>query len=323
MTQHTFAYKEFINKKIGWKNVKVIKVVLDWSHKVVTSVSFSGDNFEDLVKKEWWNTWVNGAYFMPTDYGFAQNDTNADRIYKQEKFFKFSWDFWVRWMMWFDVVGSPIFVLNNEGYDWNEAIQYNTWEIDDIYYWISNHPVLLLEWENVLDKSEKVIDSKMKASSTKSFICFTQDKNTIFMWNISSLKIYEVPSFIKNNFGCYNAINLDSGWSLGFMYDGKVYNKPWRKIMDAFVVVDLTPEQAEADRKIKEEKEKKEIQAFIKEIKDDLNAIKEASPEKEYFAELIKEIKFVLKDSGLKTLEKLKKTKALTEDFLNDYIYWE
>lgn len=51
------------------------------------------------------------------------------------------------------------------------------------------------------------------------------------------MTIYGMPEFLKKQFGCYQAIGLDSGGSLGLSYEGKSYAKPGRKIMDAFVVV--------------------------------------------------------------------------------------
>lgn len=52
-----------------------------------------------------------------------------------------------------------------------------------------------------------------------------------------------MPDFIRKNFGCYQAIGLDNGGSMGFSYGGKLIKKPGRKIMDAFAVVEATPAQ--------------------------------------------------------------------------------
>lgn len=52
-----------------------------------------------------------------------------------------------------------------------------------------------------------------------------------------------MPNFIRKNFGCYQAIGLDNGGSMGMSYQGRVIKKPGRKIMDAFAVVEATPAQ--------------------------------------------------------------------------------
>ena len=61
-----------------------------------------------------------------------------------------------------------------------------------------------------------LITDKMRAKAVKSFICRTKE-NDIKMGTISSISIVDVPLFIKQ-FGCVDAINLDSGGSLA-LYD--------------------------------------------------------------------------------------------------------
>jgi exopolysaccharide biosynthesis protein len=98
--------------------------------------------------------------------------------------------------------------------------------------------VLLLDGKNMLGAYEKYLDKKMKLRGAKNFICYTKDRKTVYMGNVSSITIYEMPNFIKQNFGCDGAINLDAGGSLGMIYNHKIIRKNSRPVMDAFVVVD-------------------------------------------------------------------------------------
>ena len=100
-----------------------------------------------------------------------------------------------------------------------------------------------MEGKNVLSESESEIDAKMRASSMKSFICSNEKGDVVHFGTVSSATIYEMPDFIKKHFGCYQAIGLDNGGSMGFSYAGKLIRKPGRKIMDAFAVVEATPAQ--------------------------------------------------------------------------------
>ncbi len=315
----SFAKKEFIDKTIDGKTVKVIKVVLDWTTKIVTSVAFTWwDSFENLVKKEWWDTWVNWAYFCPSDYPNCgwQTRTNADRIYQWTQYFKFNWDMWSRWMFGFDKNWKPMFVMNNEGYAWWYVRQYNNEKIDDVYYWISNHPVLLIEWEDVLSNSESLIDVKMRNSSSKSFICSSSDNKTVHMWNISNLTIYELPAYLKKNFDCYNAIALDNWWSLGMMYGWKTYTKPTRQIMDAFVVVDVKTDTQNNQPAQNNTTEKQQKVALINSIKLKFKQIK-TKANKDKIKIILADLKEIMKEKQ-NYLDKLKKIDSFLDIFVGE-----
>jgi hypothetical protein len=97
---------------------------------------------------------------------------------------------------------------------------------------------LLLNGENQVAKYEPLLTAKMKVKSPKTFICFTKDRKTVYFGYVGKISIYDMPDFIKANFSCYNAINLDAGGSLGLIYNGQIIRKESRPIMDAFVVID-------------------------------------------------------------------------------------
>lgn len=239
-TNNVSAWQEYINKSIDWHNVKVIKVILDWNHKVITASSNSWEDFETLVKNAWWVSWVNWGYFCPADYSHCwwKNSTNNMRIQEWEISSQYWKDLWEKWLMWFDEDGKPYFIANNYWYVAWLNKKYNHDKFDELEYGISNFPVYLLEWENVVNSFSEIDDKKMNTKWIKTFICHDQSRTNIYMWNVSNITVPEMSNFIKTHFECYNAINLDSGWSLWMMYEWDTIYKPWRQIMDAFVVIE-------------------------------------------------------------------------------------
>jgi exopolysaccharide biosynthesis protein len=111
--------------------------------------------------------------------------------------------------------------MNNRTPTLNNAITRTIGQLGDVYEGIGNFPVLLLDGQNVLSESEAKIDAKMKAKGTKNFICYTADESTVYMGQVMNKTIYEMPQYLKDTFGCHNAINLDAGGSLSLIYNGK------------------------------------------------------------------------------------------------------
>lgn len=96
--------------------------------------------------------------------------------------------------------------------------------------------------------SETEIDAKMRAKSLKNFICAKKD-GTILMGGIEGVTIFEMPNLLLK-FDCYNALNLDTGGSTAMTFNGKYIKGPGRSIMDAFVVVKMTPEEIAGTRTV-------------------------------------------------------------------------
>ena len=238
------AYQEILIENRGWHAIRVIKVVLDWEHFVVASVAGKGwETIQDLTKKVGWISSVNWAFFCPKDY------SNCDTTFSYyERVFQ--WDgasysqFWpdtsVRWIFGFTRDGNPLFVQNkisenDVGLDSN----INSERIWDLYFWISNFPVLLIEWDDVTAWASQYIDSKLTWKGNRNFICSTEDWKTIYMWYIWTIWVWDMASYLKENFGCYNALFLDAGASSAMVYSWKVLSQWSRKLItDAFVVVD-------------------------------------------------------------------------------------
>ncbi len=233
-------YQELINEVYDWKKTQYIKVILDENHTIITSLSEGWETLENLVSKVWWISWVNWAYFCPEDYKQCNwiNYSQNTRFYNWEKYSKYKDDLWANWLFWFDYNWKPLFILNNFWYvDWIKR-KYNYEKINEIKYWIANFPVLLLEWENVVNESENIIDEKQKTTWIKSFICSENNEKIIKIWIVENITVKEMAFFLQKNLNCYNAINLDSWNSLWMIYKNKTIKKPWRKIMDAFVVIE-------------------------------------------------------------------------------------
>ena len=280
----SYWYQEHIVKEIWWKNVNLIKVILDWKHKIITSISQNWDTLSDLVKKENWISWVNWSYFCPADYKVCNwiNFTDRARIYNNTLYSKWWTDFWSSWMFWFWSDWTPIFALKNDWYSpWiNKNV--NTNKISDISYWLANYPVLVLNWENVVSQSDDILDTKMKTIWTKNFICSLSDNKTIYMWMIQNITVKDMAWYLKDNLWCYNAINLDSWGSLWMIYNNENIKTPWRKIMDAFVVVETKNEKdstknnttQKSELELKYEIIYKKYYNKLQEIKTDLEKIK-------------------------------------------------
>jgi len=233
------GYQELLDTS----NHRVIKIVLGENISVVSTFSEQGESLDQLMKKENWVSAVNWAYFCPADYWHCnqQNTTTADRVSQGVRSSKYKPDLGARWLFWFNIEWELLFILNNLGYvQWINK-KYNADKIDEIYNWISNFPVLLVDGEDVVDLSKSLLDDKMKTKWTKTFICHNQDKTIVYMGQIFNKNIYETPTYMKDTFWCYNGINLDAGASMWMIYNNSAKNTPWRNIMDAFVVRENKP----------------------------------------------------------------------------------
>ena len=120
-----FSYHFLINDYIDWHKIKVLKIFLSKNTKVITSISIKWETLKELKDKVWWISAINWAYFMPVDYWYSQNDTNAPRFFKWISFSKYKNDFGINWVFAFDKKWKPFLVMNNiyaEKPDWrNEA----------------------------------------------------------------------------------------------------------------------------------------------------------------------------------------------------------
>lgn len=241
---YTSAYQEILIENRGWHAIRVIKVILDWEHFVVSSVAWEWwETIQSLTKKVGGISSINWAFFCPKDYSSC-----PETVSYYERVFK--WDgasyslFWpdtsIRWIFGFTQDGNPLFVQNKiSDADVGLISNINADRISDLYFWISNFPVLLIMWDDVTVWASEYIDSKMTWKWNRNFICSTEDWKTIYMWYVWTIGVWDMAPYLKENFGCYNALFLDAGASSAMVYSGKVLSQWSRKLItDAFVVVD-------------------------------------------------------------------------------------
>ena len=238
------AYQEILIENRGWHAIRVIKVVLDWEHFVVSSVAGEWwETIQSLTKKVWWISSINWAFFCPKDYSNCPNTVSYyERIFKWDgaSYSQFWPDTSIRWIFWFTRDWNPLFVQNKIS-DWDVWLisNINSDRIRDLYFWISNFPVLLIDWDDVTAWASEYIDNKMTWKWNRNFICSTQDWKTIYMWIIWTIGVRDMASYLKQQFWCYNALFLDAWASSAMIYSWKVLSQWSRKmITDAFVVVD-------------------------------------------------------------------------------------
>ncbi len=242
---YSFAYKELIIENIDKKPVRVIKVVLDGEHYIVSSPAGEwGETLKELTTKVGGDTAVNGVFFCPDDYTQCNGVTHtiSERIYmwNGKDWSAYRPDTSIRMVFGFNKQWEPLLAQNNLGklYDVGIWMKPDKEKFDSLYFGLWNFPVFLYEGEDVMNGYTNYIDKKMKTAGNKTFICSTQDKTTIYMWVIGGITLLDMATYLKKNFNCRNAMNLDAGNSIGMIYSGFVLDQgPRTKIMDAFVVV--------------------------------------------------------------------------------------
>ena len=222
----------------------MIKVILDWEHFVVASVADEWwETIQSLTNKVWWTSSINWAFFCPKDYSSCDTTFSYyERVFKWDgaSYSQFWPDTSIRWIFWFTQDGNPLFVQNKiSNTDAWLISNINSERIWDLYFWISNFPVLLINWDDVTAWAAEYIDSKMTWRWNRNFICSTEDWKTIYMWVVWTMSVWNMASYLKENFGCYNALFLDAWASSAMVYSWKVLAQGNRDIItDAFVVVD-------------------------------------------------------------------------------------
>lgn len=239
----SFAYKEIIIENIDWKAVRVIKTVLDGQDFVISSLAdVGGSDISTLAKNVWWNTAINWVFFCPEDYSSCGWETyaNFERIFlwEWEKFSMYWPDTWPRVVFWFDKSWEPMLFQNNiSNMEWYNT-DINSENMDEMFFGLGNFPPLLINWENVVNHSSMHLDAKMLSFGTRNFICWNEPKDTVYMWFVGAISVPKLPGYLKENFDCYDALNLDAWQSLGMMYDWNLLTEANRQIMDSWVVID-------------------------------------------------------------------------------------
>ena len=119
---YTCGYQEILIENRWGHPIRVIKVILDWEHFVVSSVAWEWwETIQSLTKKVWWISSINWAFFCPKDYSNCDTTFSYyERIFKWDgaSYSKFWPDTSIRWIFWFTRDGNPLFVQNKIS-DWD------------------------------------------------------------------------------------------------------------------------------------------------------------------------------------------------------------
>ena len=240
---YSFAMQE----RLTTSSHDVIKVTLGWTHKIVVNAVQNGQSpkaVKTLMDEVGGVSAINWAFF---DAYSAEKSSDMIAITNWTKRSVYGDDLWdTRALFWFQYDGTPLLVTNATR-SWN-----NGWvnsEFPKIQYGLAMH-VLIVNWQNVsYNNSEMNNDKKQLWATTKEFICSTQDKSTIYFWRVYNVTFVWLAEYVQRTFGCYDAIQLDAGWSTAIYYEWEKIAWPGRNVMDAFVVI-------EDDSKYREELQK-------------------------------------------------------------------
>lgn len=182
---------------------------------------------------------INGSFFCPAESAYrycgADNSTSSDRVVAGQVHSKYWDDTGERGVLGVTEENKAIFVQNNK-WKWYMANS-NSGMIDDVYYGISNFPILLDKWVDTTEEYTHLISKQMNTTSKKWFICTNETGDTIYMWFVTIWSIYELPEFIKAQYGCYYAISLDAGTSSSLVVNDKYRVWPGRKVVDGFIAI--------------------------------------------------------------------------------------
>lgn len=230
-----FVYaNNYIETKVNWHTFKVIeydKTSILYDIQVFKTPDGVEKPLKEILKENNAISWVNWVFFCPSDYSFC-----ADRIWttNNERYVK-----WVKYSAYDDTWDRVVFAIDQNRNSF--LFQTNTINPEmenQIYYWLSNRPLLLKDGEQQTEAywDKWLVDWKMTTSATRNFICNNKDNTKIYFWLVYWLNIDELAITLKD-FGCYNALNLDAGASTAFIYNWKYLVWPQRNIIDAVWIV--------------------------------------------------------------------------------------
>ncbi len=217
---------------------KVMKVALDGKSKIVVSAvasSMPAQSLQTLMENAGGTQAINGAYFCPDEAAYSWcvgNTTDTLRKANGQLYSKRSKDIGMyKSLFGFAADGTPITVANDGTYKEDP-------NVDIVENGIAM-PTLVKDGINVaVLNNEMNNDAKQSKIGNKTFICSTKDNSVIYMWYVDGVTFSSIADYIIETFNCYNAIQLDNGWSKAMINDGKYVAGPWRNIMDAFVVIE-------------------------------------------------------------------------------------
>lgn len=282
--------------------IRLFKLDLAGDDRLVVGVSDKWESLESLVKRYNWKAGLNWTYFCPEYYPECQgkNFSNADRI-----------SYWEDFSRWTDTWERYVFAIDKDymSFFFNTS-NYNTDMRNDIYMWIWNHPLILLEWQNMLEHYYDVglIDKKMPSTRAKTFVCTIKDTKKVYMWIVYWARMDDLPT-VLSDIWCYNALNLDAWRSTALYNNWEYYVWPWRDVMDAIIITN----------KVNDEKNKKIValaQNYKKDLITRINALTQDKTQRQTIIQRVVDKIDVLEDKSFwikKTLLILLKNNLMKE----------
>lgn len=221
-----FAFSS-IDAVIDWKKIKAVEYnISSKTENLKVWISEKWDSLDSILKK--WNGIVgaNWVFFCPKDYDYCnwENTTNNERYIK-----------WKKIAVQESTKDRVVFAWDDE---WKPFL-FQSYNINpdkefDIEYGFSNWPLLLNEWYSMTNSyrdKEWMIFENMKVKWLRNFICSNKDNDKIYFGFVSNSDIDELSSVLYK-FWCWNALNLDAGYSTAFINNWKQIYWPWRDILD-------------------------------------------------------------------------------------------
>ena len=237
-----FWFSFAAQERIVTSKYDVIKVTLDWKHKIIVNAVNNGDDaksLKTLMDEVGWVSAINWWFFCPKEKSYSR----CQQWYS-DMMAIVNWNlrsmYWEdigsdRALFWFTSEWLPMLVTRaSDTWNWSQRINLL---LKNIEYWISMY-VLLNWWVDVSSSSSMTSDSKQKLAWDKLFICSTKDKKHVYMWKIKAVTFVWLANFIEKEFWCYDAIQLDWGGSRAMIYNNSYILWPGRSVMDAFIVVE-------------------------------------------------------------------------------------
>lgn len=221
----------FITRTVDWKKVEVIKYSTSSEfYDIKIWVTTDATSLKDIMLQNNAISWANGVFECPKDYTACwwKSYTINERYVEWEKIatYKSTWD---RVVFWWDKNIAPFLFQTDKINPEKE------WEI---YEWFANFPLLLQEWRLMTEYYYEVnlIDEKMLIKQSRNFICSDEKQENIYFWYIGWVTLDEAGILLLKLW-CYNALNLDAGYSKAFIYNYQYLKWPWRDILDWVFIV--------------------------------------------------------------------------------------
>lgn len=228
---NTYA-NTYIEKTIDGHKVKLIKYNLasdKFIFKIWINKNWEATWLRELLDENNGISWINWAYLCPKDYKSCNwvDSTINERYIEGEKHWPYT-DTWERVVFALDKDNKPFLFQTNK---------INSDKESEIYTWIANFPLLIKDWESMIEHYWDVwlIDKKMILSMNRNFVCSDKWWKNLYLWYVYNIRLNSLHS-VLTDIGCYNAVNLDAWYSSAMIYNSKYIIWPGRDILDWLII---------------------------------------------------------------------------------------